>query len=392
MLKLSDFSAQYSKPFIDPSSDKDESLSVQMLIDSDTKKASTIRRKLIIAASVVVLIFLIVLFSVLLLTRNNIANNHQPNSSLDGISSSNLIAFEKSNINVDHRKSNDLNITALVTKPYRDPTTKPLKSTRPSKMARKISNRHQSSKNSSQIVAQIGDWLTLNCNINFPEDGSIPYAVQWWKRELDLPIYIGVVIDDVYSSHIAKDFIGRVGLVASADKRCRRTSLKLTMVKRDDSGWYNCKVIFLDQSPVSSLNGALYHLDVLDLPIDQHSHAMRMVEPNGSSPKPLEKLKGNMKSFYSKRSEMKIAYEITKGYSCCGIPIRQWKDGTHAKWGMHKGLSNCKNECNQHIECKGFVAVHSTGVCGHWKSGPLRLTEKYGKDRDCYMKKMKRYV
>ena len=212
---------------------------------------------------------------------------------MDGISSSNLIATEKSNITVDHRKSNDLNITVLVTKPYRDPTTK---------------------------------------------------------------------------------------------------QFKLTKVKRDDSGWDNCKVILLDQNPVASLNGAWYHLDVFDLPIDQHSHAMRLVESNGISPKPFEEMKGNMKSSYSKRSEMKIVYKITNGYSCGGIPIRQWKDGTHAKWGMHKGLSNCKNECNQHTECKGFVAVHSTGVCGHWKSGPLRLTEKFGKDRDCYMKKMKRYV
>ena len=58
MIELLNFSAQYSKPFSDSSSDTDESLSVQMLIDSDTKKASAISRKLIIGASVVVLIFL----------------------------------------------------------------------------------------------------------------------------------------------------------------------------------------------------------------------------------------------------------------------------------------------------------------------------------------------
>ena len=53
---------------------------------------------------------------------------------------------------------------------------------------------------------------------------------------------------------------------------------------------------------------------------------------------------------------------------------------------MHKDLSKCKDECNKHFECEGFVAVHSTGVCGLWKRGSLILTEKYGKDRDCYMK------
>ena len=80
-------------------------------------------------------------------------------------------------------------------------------------------------------------------------------------------------------------------------------------------------------------------------------------------------------------------YQVVPGYSCGGIPIEKWDDGSDAFWGMHQDLLTCKKECSKYQECKGFVAVHSTGVCGHWKKGPLELTEQYGKDRDCYIKK-----
>ena len=50
------------------------------------------------------------------------------------------------------------------------------------------------------------------------------------------------------------------------------------------------------------------------------------------------------------------------------------------------GLTECKNECNKHAECAGFVNVYSTGKCGYWKRGPLKLNDKHGTKRDCYMK------
>ena len=106
-----------------------------------------------------------------------------------------------------------------------------------------------------------------------------------------------------------------------------------------------------------------------------------------TSTKPSLIIEDTTKQHRRNANEIKIRYKVIKGYSCGGKPIHKWKDGSHAFWGMHIDLSKCKEECNEHTECEGFVAVHSSGVCGHWKSGPLTMTEQYGKDRDCYKKK-----
>ena len=83
-----------------------------------------------------------------------------------------------------------------------------------------------------------------------------------------------------------------------------------------------------------------------------------------------------------------LDYQVVPGYSCGGVPINKWDDGSDAYWGryFHQDLPTCKKRCSKYQECKGFVVVHSTGVCGHWKKGSLKSTEQYGKDRDCYMK------
>ena len=78
---------------------------------------------------------------------------------------------------------------------------------------------------------------------------------------------------------------------------------------------------------------------------------------------------------------------MTKGKSCGGSDINQWDDGSSANWGTVSGVTECKNECDKHAECAGFVNVYSTGKCGYWKKGPLKLkVHDFGTDRDCYMK------
>jgi len=80
-------------------------------------------------------------------------------------------------------------------------------------------------------------------------------------------------------------------------------------------------------------------------------------------------------------------YQVTKSHSCGGVDIKKWDDGTNSNWGLHKGISRCKDECNKHDECAGFVVIHSLfPTCGHWKRSPLKLTQELGKDRDCYLK------
>ena len=82
-------------------------------------------------------------------------------------------------------------------------------------------------------------------------------------------------------------------------------------------------------------------------------------------------------------------YEVAKSHSCGGVDIKKWHDGTNSNWGLHKGISRCKDECNKHNECNGFEVIHSLfPTCGHWKQSPLNLTKELGKDRDCYIKKI----
>ena len=83
-----------------------------------------------------------------------------------------------------------------------------------------------------------------------------------------------------------------------------------------------------------------------------------------------------------------LDYQVTKEHSCGGIDIKKWDDKTNSNWGLHKGISRCKDECDQHDECAGFVVIHSLfPTCGHWKRSPLNLTQEHGTDRDCYVKK-----
>ena len=75
------------------------------------------------------------------------------------------------------------------------------------------------------------------------------------------------------------------------------------------------------------------------------------------------------------------------GYSCvAGNDITQWDDGTSSNNGIEKDLTKCKEECDIHSECAGFVSKHSSGICGFWKRGPLALTQEFGPDRTCYVK------
>ena len=83
----------------------------------------------------------------------------------------------------------------------------------------------------------------------------------------------------------------------------------------------------------------------------------------------------------------KLGYNVTSEHSCSGEVIQTWDDGSDANYGIMKDIYECKEECDRHKECGGFSYIPSSGICGHWKRGPITLTQKYGTDRVCYMKK-----
>ena len=36
------------------------------------------------------------------------------------------------------------------------------------------------------VTAIDGDWVALNCDVNFPDGHVVPYVVQWWRKVLIL--------------------------------------------------------------------------------------------------------------------------------------------------------------------------------------------------------------
>ena len=35
---------------------------------------------------------------------------------------------------------------------------------------------------SAYVTAIYGDWVALNCDVNFPDGHVVPYVVQWWRK------------------------------------------------------------------------------------------------------------------------------------------------------------------------------------------------------------------
>jgi len=121
------------------------------------------------------------------------------------------------------------------------------------------------------VTAIYGDWVVLNCVVDFPDGNVVPYVVHWWRK--DKPVYIWY---SNYPSHVDKAYKNRVSKVDAASNKYGLASLNLTKVTENDRGWYNCKVRFLNRSPDTLVNGTWYHLDVHAKP--------RFVEPEKMHP------------------------------------------------------------------------------------------------------------
>ncbi len=89
----------------------------------------------------------------------------------------------------------------------------------------------------------------FNCAVDFPEGAPVPYVVQWWRKDKQLPIYIWY---DNYPTHADKEYAGRVSKVdafSSEGSNYGLASLNISSVTEGDRGWYNCKVLFLNRGP-----------------------------------------------------------------------------------------------------------------------------------------------
>ncbi|KAF0882332.1 TUTLA protein, partial [Crocuta crocuta] len=104
------------------------------------------------------------------------------------------------------------------------------------------------------VVGRAGESVVLGCDL-LPQAGRPPlHVIEWLRFGFLLPIFIQF---GLYSPRIDPDYVGRVRLQKGA-------SLRIEGLRAEDQGWYECRVLFLDQhSPEDdSANGSWVHLTV----------------------------------------------------------------------------------------------------------------------------------
>ncbi|XP_045037928.2 protein turtle homolog A isoform X4 [Desmodus rotundus] len=104
------------------------------------------------------------------------------------------------------------------------------------------------------VVGRAGESAVLGCDL-LPPAGRPPlHVIEWLRFGFLLPIFIQF---GLYSPRVDPDYVGRVRLQKGA-------SLQIEGLRVEDQGWYECRVLFLDQhSPKDdSANGSWVFLTV----------------------------------------------------------------------------------------------------------------------------------
>ncbi|OPJ68156.1 turtle-like protein B isoform C [Patagioenas fasciata monilis] len=103
------------------------------------------------------------------------------------------------------------------------------------------------------VTARAGESVILGCDVIHPLTGQPPpYVVEWFKFGVPIPIFIKF---GFYPPHVDPEYAGRASLHDKA-------SLRIEQVRSEDQGWYECKVLMLDQQYDTFHNGSWVHLTV----------------------------------------------------------------------------------------------------------------------------------
>ncbi|XP_061406811.1 protein turtle homolog B [Lethenteron reissneri] len=104
-----------------------------------------------------------------------------------------------------------------------------------------------------QVVARAGDTVILGCDVSHGGLGRPPpYVIEWYKNEIPFPLLIQF---GSYPPRIDPAYAGRVSLYEMG-------SLRMETVQAEDSGWYECNVLFLDKQYDPFANGTRTYLAV----------------------------------------------------------------------------------------------------------------------------------
>ncbi|XP_035289213.1 protein turtle homolog B isoform X4 [Anguilla anguilla] len=101
------------------------------------------------------------------------------------------------------------------------------------------------------VTARAGESVILGCDVAHPLNGQ-PYVVEWFKFGVPIPFFINFRF---YPPHVDPEYAGRASLYG-------KSSLRIEQVRSDDQGWYECKVLMLEQQYDTFHNGSWVHLTV----------------------------------------------------------------------------------------------------------------------------------
>ncbi|XP_067102522.1 protein turtle homolog B [Osmerus mordax] len=103
------------------------------------------------------------------------------------------------------------------------------------------------------VTARAGESVILGCDVSPPLDGQQPpYVVEWFKFGVPIPLFINFRF---YPPHVDPEYTGRASLHGKA-------SLQIVPVHPEDQGWYECRVLMLEQQYDTFHNGSWVHLTV----------------------------------------------------------------------------------------------------------------------------------
>ncbi|XP_043532698.1 protein turtle homolog B isoform X1 [Chiloscyllium plagiosum] len=103
------------------------------------------------------------------------------------------------------------------------------------------------------VTARAGDSVILGCDVVHPVTGQQPpYVVEWFKFGVPIPIFIKF---GFYPPHVDPEYAGRASLYDKA-------SLRIDQLHSEDQGWYECKVLMLDQQYDTFHNGSWVYVTV----------------------------------------------------------------------------------------------------------------------------------
>ncbi|XP_074896711.1 protein turtle homolog A isoform X2 [Buteo buteo] len=108
---------------------------------------------------------------------------------------------------------------------------------------------------SQAVVGRVGESTVLGCDLLDAHEARPPlYVIEWVRFGFVLPIFIKF---GLYSPRVDPEYIGRVRIEEGA-------SLRIDLLRAEDQGWYECRVLFLDRHSTDAdfQNGTWIHLTV----------------------------------------------------------------------------------------------------------------------------------